>query len=95
MRMPLENIQFVSLFPDQTQNEGAGPQFPVVMALCNTAVPQLLMHWRYCSLALSHQFHGGTSVKYKYIFLIIEEKNGSASGLDINSLKLNDTYMRL
>ena len=26
------------------------------MALCNTAVTQLLMHWSYCSPALSHQY---------------------------------------
>ena len=27
------------------------------MVQCKTAVSPLLMHWRYCSLALSHQFH--------------------------------------
>ena len=27
------------------------------MAYCNTAVSPLLMHWKYCSLALSHPYH--------------------------------------
>ena len=29
----------------------------ILMALCKTAVSPLLMHWRYCSLALTHQYY--------------------------------------
>ena len=30
--------------------------YPISMALCKTAVTPLLMHWSYCSFALSHRY---------------------------------------
>ena len=43
----------------------------ISMALCKTAVTPLLMHWSYCSLALSHRFHIQTVSNVKFI-----ESNG-------------------
>ena len=34
----------------------------ISMAKCKTAVTPLLMHWSYCSLALSHRYHQYSSV---------------------------------
>ena len=38
----------------------------ISMAQCKTAVSVLLLHWRYCSLALSYRFH---FVAFKAIFV--------------------------
>ena len=38
----------------------------ISMAQCNTAVTPLLMHWSYCSFAVSHPYH-----MYIYIYIYI------------------------
>ena len=35
----------------------------ISMALCKNAVSPLLMHWRYCSLALTHRYHPITALQ--------------------------------
>ena len=61
------------------------------MAQCKTAVTPLLMHWSYCSLALSHQ--SGPSCMCKYCRVGIH--SGSPQAIHLKGTLLQDFLSKL
>ena len=63
---PIMSIQHEVVLPRYKMKMGI---HIILMALCKTAVTPLLVHWNYCSFALSHHFQGSGLTRFISLML--------------------------